>query len=120
MLIDDFRLCELTMTCFLSICSSFALSRISSGPASYDNEEKTRFSYVLDHQPMSRRGYSFNARTEKRRVFVPKVIDSDRRVCLCVCGLDHLAFSAIKLRSILCFVHANRLTYQVRIRIKWI
>lgn len=42
------------------------------GPASYNNEEKTTFRYVLEHQPMSRRGYSFNARTEKRETFVPK------------------------------------------------
>jgi hypothetical protein len=51
--------------CFYVICS---------GPGSYNNEEKTTIQYNLDHQPMSRRGYSFNARTEKRKVFVPKVI----------------------------------------------
>jgi hypothetical protein len=48
---------------------------ICSGPGSYNNEEKSTFQYILDHQPMSRRGYSFNARTEKRKVFVPKVIE---------------------------------------------
>ncbi|CAF0824043.1 unnamed protein product [Rotaria sordida] len=42
------------------------------GPSSYNNEEKTSFRYVLEHQPMSRRGYIVNARTEKREVFVPK------------------------------------------------
>ncbi|CAF4143624.1 unnamed protein product [Rotaria magnacalcarata] len=42
------------------------------GPSSYDNEENTTFRYVLEHQPMSRRGYIVNARTEKREVFVPK------------------------------------------------
>ncbi|CAF1525266.1 unnamed protein product, partial [Didymodactylos carnosus] len=42
------------------------------GPGSYNNEEKTTFRYVLDHQPMSRRGYTFNARTEQRKTFVPK------------------------------------------------
>jgi hypothetical protein len=56
----------------------FCFCLISSGPASYNNEEKTSFSYVLEHQPISRRGYSFNARTEKRRVFVPKVIERER------------------------------------------
>ncbi len=87
---------------------------ISSGPASYNNEEKTRFSYILDHQPMSRRGYSFNARTEKRRVFVPKVIEREE------CGLDHLFSIVDKLRSMFCFVHLNRLTYQVRMHTKCI
>lgn len=50
---------------------------LSSGPASYNNDEKTRLTYVLEHQPTSRRGYTCNARTEKREVFVPKVIESD-------------------------------------------
>jgi len=47
---------------------------ISSGPGAYNNEEKTTFRYLLDHQPMSRRGYTFNARTEKRKTFEAKVI----------------------------------------------
>jgi hypothetical protein len=47
---------------------------IYSGPGAYNNEEKTTFRYVLDQQPMSRRGYTFNARTEKRKTFEPKVI----------------------------------------------
>lgn len=47
---------------------------IISGPGSYNNEEKTTFRYVLDHQPMSRRGYTLNARTEQRKTFQPKVI----------------------------------------------
>ena len=65
-----------------------------SGPSSYDNEEKTTFRYALDHQPMSRRGYTVNARTEKREVFVPKVIyRSDL--------LDyHFVFNLLYLRTI--------------------
>ncbi|CAF0771313.1 unnamed protein product [Adineta ricciae] len=42
------------------------------GPGSYENDAKSSFRYVLDQQPMSRRGYTFNARTEKREAFVPK------------------------------------------------
>ncbi|CAF3441170.1 unnamed protein product [Rotaria socialis] len=42
------------------------------GPGSYNNEDKSTFRYVLDHQPMSRRGYTFNARTEERKTFEPK------------------------------------------------
>ncbi|CAF1152166.1 unnamed protein product [Adineta steineri] len=42
------------------------------GPGSYENDEKTTFQYVLDHQPMSNRGYTFNARTSKRNVFPTK------------------------------------------------
>jgi hypothetical protein len=56
---------------WLDILASIYVSR---GPGSYENEEKTTFRYVLDHQPMSRRGYAFNARTEKRKSFEPKVI----------------------------------------------
>ena len=48
---------------------------IYSGPGSYNNDEKTSIPYALDHKPISRRGYTFNARTEKREVFVPKVIE---------------------------------------------
>lgn len=44
------------------------------GPGAYNNEEKTTFRYELEHQPMSRRGYTLNARTEKRKTFVGKVI----------------------------------------------
>ncbi len=47
---------------------------IYSGPGAYNNEEKTTFRYVLDHQPMSRRGYILNARTEERKTFEVKVI----------------------------------------------
>ncbi|UJR26911.1 hypothetical protein I4U23_008221 [Adineta vaga] len=43
------------------------------GPGAYNNEEKTNFRYVLEQQPMSRRGYTFNARTEKRKTFEPKI-----------------------------------------------
>ncbi|CAF5178913.1 unnamed protein product, partial [Rotaria magnacalcarata] len=43
------------------------------GPGSYNNEDKSTFRYVLDHQPMSRRGYTFNARTEQRKTFEPKI-----------------------------------------------
>jgi len=60
---------------FFSYNALLLLCIIHSGPGSYDNEEKTTFRYVLDHQPMSRRGYSFNARTGKREVFKPKVIE---------------------------------------------
>lgn len=84
---------------------------MSSGPASYNNEEKTRFSYVLERQPMSRRGYSFNARTEKRKVFEPKVIERED------CHLQRLISSDQKE---FCFFHSDRLMYRVRIGIKWI
>lgn len=50
------------------------LNHLSSGPGAYDNEEKTNFRYVLDQRPMSLRGYTFNARTEKRKTFDVKVI----------------------------------------------
>lgn len=62
---------------FVHLLFFFYFSCLSSGPASYNNDEKTRLTYVLEHQPTSRRGYTCNARTEKREVFVPKVIESD-------------------------------------------
>ena len=117
MLIDVFVVCEL-ITCFCLYALLFCfIYMISSGPASYNNEEKTSFSYVLDHQPLSRRGYSFNARTEKRKVFVPKVIETER-VLFGSHAHDFLIVINFVPHSLL--FHSNRLTYQVRIRIKWI
>jgi hypothetical protein len=61
---------------FVARCNApltrFSFER-SSGPASYHHDVKTSLSYLLDRQPLSHRGYTFNARTEKREVFLAKV-----------------------------------------------
>ncbi len=71
---EAYQICKFEFDLLLLL---ILLYYLSSGPGAYNNEEKTTFRYLLDHQPMSRRGYTFNARTEKRKTFEAKVIEGE-------------------------------------------
>jgi hypothetical protein len=72
---EAYQICKFEFYIIDLLLLLILLYYLYSGPGAYNNEEKTTFRYLLDHQPMSRRGYTFNARTEKRKTFEAKVIE---------------------------------------------